>query len=96
MGGRRFTQYNASLPACVEAMAKNTPRCFDATIWRLYLTDVWREALNDKRQQSSLARGKVPDYCAACTPGYRAEELSAGRCHPPKGATVPEAEGTSV
>lgn len=83
MGGRSFDQRNVTLPAAVEALAENPPACFDKPIWRLYLIDCHRGALNDPASRARIYRGEVPDFCSECQAGYRAQMQAKNKCHPP-------------
>jgi hypothetical protein len=83
MGGRSFSAYNKRDPECIERLAADVPACFDAVIWRLYLVDSFRAALNDPAERMALSRGQAPAYCQDCTVGHRAKMQAAGRCNPP-------------
>lgn len=84
MGGRSFDARNHLLPAAVEALAATPPACFDRPIWRLYLIDCHRGALNDAASRARINRGEFPNYCDECQAGYQTRMQAAGRCHPPE------------
>jgi hypothetical protein len=83
MGGRSFDARNKQLPAAVEAMAQHPPACFDQRIWRLFLVDCYRGALNNPAERARMDRMQRPDYCSDCARAHREQMLAAGRCQPP-------------
>lgn len=82
MGGRSFDARNKQLPAAVEAMASDPPACFDSKIWRLFLVECYRGALNAPGERARMDRGQRPDYCADCARAHREQMLKEGRCKP--------------
>lgn len=84
MGGRSFDARNRSVPACVEKLAADPPECFSKPIWRLFLIDCYRGALNDPASRARITRGQRPDHCSDCLAGYRQSMQAQGRCHPPQ------------
>ena len=84
MGGRQFNARNKEAPACVEAISAKVPQCFEPKVWRLFVEDCYRSAMNDEAERARMNRGEAPDYCSCCTRGYQARMKAAGRCHPPQ------------
>lgn len=89
MGGRSFDVRNKVIPECVEQLAQTPPACFEKPIWRLFLIDCYRGALNDPASRARISRGVAPDFCAECTHGYRSRMQAVDRCHPPAGSAFP-------
>lgn len=90
MGGRRFGQHNAVPPACVIKLAEKPPECFNPAIWKQYLIDCYRGALNEPATRQRMTRGIAPDYCSECLPDHRARMQAQNKCHPPTNRPNPE------